>query len=41
MNIEELTSKIVEAAKNRESYHCDSQEYEKANEKVNKLIFSI
>lgn len=41
MSIEELTAEIIEAVKTRETFPCDSNEYEQADERVNELIFSI
>ena len=41
MSIQQLTQKIVEAVKTRETYHCDSVEHDQADEKVNELISQI
>jgi hypothetical protein len=41
VNIQQLTKKVVEAVKTREAYHCDSAEYEKADEAVNKLLTQV
>lgn len=41
MIIQQLTQKIVEAVKTREKYHCDSPEYEQADEKVNDLLLQV
>ena len=41
MNIRELTAKVVEAVKTRESHHCDSLEYKEADEAVNELLTQV
>ena len=41
MDIQQLTAKVVEAVKTRETYHCDSTEYEEADKKVYCLINQI
>ena len=41
MNIRELTAKVVEAVKTRETHYCDSLEYEEADEAVNELLTQV
>lgn len=41
MDIQKLTAKVVEAVKARETYHCDSTEYDKADEVANELIAQV
>ncbi len=40
-NIQEIVKQVKAALDHRESFQCDSEEYEKANEAVNKILFSL
>ena len=41
MNIQQLTAKVVQTVKVRETHHCDSVEYDKADEQVNELLTQV
>lgn len=41
MEIKKIVEEVAEAVKVRDSFNCDSQEYEKANEKVDELIGQV
>lgn len=40
-SVQEIVAKVKEALDHRESFDCDSQEFEKADEAVNEILYSI
>ena len=40
-NIQAIVAKVKKALDHRESFDCDSQEFEKADEAINEILYSI
>ena len=40
-SVQEIVAKVKKALDHRESFHCDSQEFEEADKAVNEILYSI